>query len=230
MTGARVLVVDDDPSILRLVRRSLEAADMRVEALPAGAKVAAVVREFRPEVILLDLVLPDGDGADICRDLRGAGSDIPIIVLSAVGDERRKVEALDAGADDYVTKPFSVEELKARVRVALRRSAQQARQPLVVAGPIQIDLVGHSVTVDGAAVHLTPKEFELCRILAVNQGRVLTQRHLLAEVWGDAYVEDTHVLRTFIHQLRAKLRAASEEAAAMLVNDPGVGYRLEPKS
>ncbi|HEX6032012.1 MAG TPA: response regulator transcription factor, partial [Tepidiformaceae bacterium] len=184
MSGARVLVVDDDPSILKLVRRSLEAAGYRVEGVADGGRAVAKVQEFRPEVVLLDLVLPNEDGVEICRRLRQTGSGVPIIVLSAVGDEQRKIEALDAGADDYVTKPFSIEELKARVRVALRRHAGQAADTVVEAGPIRIDLVGHAVTAGGVAVHLTPREFELCRLLVTNQGRVLTQRQLLTAVWG----------------------------------------------
>lgn len=229
MTGARVLVVDDDPAILRAVRRSLEASGLRVEALEGGSRFRATVHDFRPEVILLDLVLPDADGVELCKELRGYGSDVPVIVLSAVGDERRKIEALDAGADDYVTKPFSMDEVKARLRVALRRSARQAADTAIEAGPVRIDLLAHTVTVEGVPVRLTPREFELCRLLVVNQGRVLTQRQILAAVWGAEYVEENHILRTFIHQLRGKLGAISAEAAAMVVNDPGVGYRFEVK-
>jgi two-component system, OmpR family, KDP operon response regulator KdpE len=183
------------------------------------------VREFHPDVVLLDLVLPDLDGIAVTRAVR-ARSEVPIILLSAVGDERSKVAALDEGADDYLTKPFGMEELLARVRVALRRRAGDSREPVLRSGPIAMDLATRAVTVGGAAVHLTPKEFELCRLLLRQEGRVLTQRYILAEVWGPEYVDDGHILRTFVHQLRTKLEAAQAGAGTLIVNDPGVGYRL----
>jgi two-component system KDP operon response regulator KdpE len=225
VSGARVLVVDDDPGIVRAVRRALDARGYATAAAADAAAVPAALRDHRPDLILLDLVLPDGDGIDVCRAIR-ATSDVPIIVLSAVGDDRRKVAALDEGADDYLVKPFSMDELLARVRVALRRRAGLSRNTLLVARPLALDLERHSVTVDGTPVHLTPTEYELLRELAQAQGRLLTQRTLLARVWGAEYVDDAHILRTFIHQLRTKLGAVSPGAAAMIVNDPGVGYRL----
>lgn len=224
MKGARILVVDDDPAILRVVRRSLESVGYDVEALAAGSGVVQRASEFMPDVILLDLVLPDADGIDLARRLRDSRAGI--IVLSAVGDDRKKVEALDAGADDYLTKPFSVDELMARIRVVLRHQARSAAEPVVEAGPIRINLATREVSVDGSELHLTPKEFELLRRLTVNAGRVLTQRMLLTEVWGAEYVDDAHILRTFIYQLRSKLDAAQGGAGSMLLTEPGVGYRL----
>ncbi len=226
MSGARILVVDDDPAILRAVSRTLEGHGYAVSTLGAGAGVERTVVEFRPEVILLDLVLPDANGIDLCRTIR-SGHTTPIIVLSAIGDDAKKVEALDEGADDYLTKPFSLDELLARIRVALRRNAGAAREPVLSAGPLRLDLASHAVTVDGTPVHLTPREFELCRLLLQEQGRVLTQRMILARVWGPEYSDDGHILRTFVHQLRTKLGAVSPGAAGLIVNDPGVGYRLQ---
>lgn len=229
MKGARVLVVDDDPAILRVVRRSLEAAGYHVETLDRGGGVCDHATGFGPDVILLDLVLPDADGIDLCRRLRGRKSSI--IVLSAIGDDRKKVEALDEGADDYLTKPFSVDELLARIRVALRHQAGAEAAPVLEAGPLRIDLGSRGVTVDGATVRLTPKEFDLLRQLARHPGRVLTQRMLLTEVWGPEYLDDSHILRTFVHQLRSKLDQALPGAGAMIVTEPSVGYRLvEPRS
>ncbi len=225
MSGARILVVDDDPAILRAVRRSLQAHDYEVRALDAGGQVASTVAVFRPDIILLDLVLPDLDGIEVCRAIRGE-TEAAIIVLSAIGDETKKVQALDEGADDYVTKPFGMDELLARIRVALRRQGSNPTEPVIEAGPIRLRLDTREVTVEGQTIHLTPTEFDLLRLLLEQQGRVLTQRLILARVWGPEYVDDSHILRTFIHQLRQKLGAVSPEAADLLVTDPGVGYRL----
>ena len=225
MSGARILVVDDDPAILRAVRRSLEAHDFEVAAVDSGGAVASAVAAFRPDVILLDLVLPDLDGIEVCRGIRDKTS-ASIIVLSAIGDESKKVQALDEGADDYVTKPFGMEELLARVRVGLRRRAANPVEPVLEAGPIRMRIDSREVTVDGRAVRLTPTEFALLRLLVEEQGRVLTQRLILSRVWGPEYVEDAHILRTFVHQLRQKVGAVSVDAADSIVTDPGVGYRL----
>ncbi len=225
MSGARILVVDDDPAILRSVRRALDAHGYRVETRDRAAAVVPTLRDFRPEVVLLDLVLPDGDGIGICRDIRFVDP-VPIIVLSAVGDDRRKVQALDEGADDYLTKPFSMDELLARIRVALRRTAGQAKETLLRAGPVDLNVATHEVAVAGIPVHLTPREFDLMRLLLQEQARVLTQRMILARVWGPEYVDDAHILRTFVHQLRGKLDAARKGAGGLIVNDPGVGYRI----
>ncbi|MGE0598848.1 MAG: response regulator [Dehalococcoidia bacterium] len=224
MKGARVLLVDDDPAILRVVRRALEASGYDIEAHDRAFGVVERAAAWNPDVILLDLVLPDGSGIDLIPGLRNGRASI--IVLSAVGDDRKKVEALDAGADDYLTKPFSVEELLARVRVALRHQAHAEVEPVLALGRIRLDLASRLVTVSDEPVRLTPKEFELLRILALNVGRVLTQRMLLAQVWGPEYVDDAHILRTFVYQLRSKLDAALAGTGAMIVTDPAVGYRL----
>ena len=226
MSGARILVVDDDPAIVRSVRRALEARDYSVRTLSDGLEVLPMLREFRPEAILLDLVLPGADGIAVCRMVR-AESTVPILLLSAIGDDAKKVEALDEGADDYVTKPFSMAELLARLRVHLRRTAGVARGTELVAGPLSLNIASHGITVAGVPVHLTPKEFDLCLLLLSEQGRVLTQRTILSRVWGPEYINDAHILRTFVHQLRTKLGAVSPTAAALIVNDPGVGYRIQ---
>lgn len=191
MSGARILIVDDDRAILTAVRRALEARSYDVELLERAEPIAAAVARFRPDVLLLDLVLPDGDGIEICRTLR-RGTNAAIILLSAVGDESKKVEALDAGAEDYVTKPFGMEELLARVRVALRRRAASPGERVLCAGPIRLDLEAREVSAGGVPVHLTPTEFDLLRLFLIEQGRVLTQRLILERVWGPEYVEDRH--------------------------------------
>lgn len=226
MSGARILIVDDDPAILRAVQRYLEANDFDVATLAAAAGLDAAIARHRPDALLLDLVLPDGYGTDICRELRAGGFLQPIIVLSAVGDEQHKVRALEEGADDYLTKPFGMAELIARLRAALRRSAGLAREPILRAGPLALDLASRALQVDTTPVRLTPKEFDLLRLLLIHQGRLLTQRQILAQVWGAEYVDDSHILRTLVHQLRRKLAAASPAAALLIVNDPGIGYRL----
>lgn len=229
MSGARVLVVDDDPAILRAVRHALEGQGYQVRALAEGSGVLEAMRHHPPDVILLDLALPDVDGLTICRAVREESA-VPIIVLSAIGDDETKVAALDLGADDYLTKPFSIQELTARIRVALRRSAGGTSGARVAAGPIAIDLERREVTVGGAAVHLTPKEFQLCRLLVQHEGKLLTGRHILGAVWGPEYADDGHILRTFVHQLRTKFEAAAPGSSSLIVNDPGVGYRLVAKS
>ncbi len=225
MSGARVLVVDDDPAIVRAVRRALEGHGYSVRTGHTGVEAVELARTFRPEIVLLDLVLPDMDGIAVTREIR-AGSEAAILVLSAIGDDRKKVEALDEGADDYITKPFSMDELLARVRVALRRSAGRAAAPVLEAGGVRLDLGSHNATVEGEPVHLTPKEFDLCRLLLEYEGRILTQRYLLAQVWGAEYADDAHILRTFVHQLRGKLGPAG----SAILTDPGVGYRFVAKS
>lgn len=229
MTGPRLLVIDDDPAILLAVRRGLEGRGYRVDQLSEGAEVLATIRRAHPDAVLLDLVLPDADGIDLCRAIR-AESTIPIIVLSAFGDDPRKVLALDEGADDYVVKPFSMAELEARIRAALRRTTASG-SALLTAGSMVLDITKRRVSVLGEEIHLTPREYDLLKVLLSEPGRVLTQRHLLSAIWGPEYQDDTHILRTFIHQLRAKLSAIDPRAAALIVNDPGVGYRIDaPKS
>lgn len=224
MSGARILVVDDDPAILRAVRAGLHAHGFEVHTLSEGRELVEATVRLRPEIIILDLLLPDADGIELCRGVRKHSS-VPIIVLSAVGDDAKKVEALNEGADDYVTKPFSMSELLARINVSLRRQANLAVSTVLSAGDIRLDVAGHTVTVAGHDLHLTPHEFELLRLLVQNQGRVMTRRHILAQVWGAEYVDDAHILRTFVHQLRAKLGPSAAEA---ILTEPGVGYRFDP--
>lgn len=226
MSGARILVVDDDPAILKAVDKGLRGAGFDVTGVSTAQAVVAEYLRFRPDVVILDLVLPDGDGISLCAEIRKHGS-TPVIVLSAIGDDERKVEALNTGADDYLVKPFSMAELQARINVAIRRSTPQASTRLSFEG-IDLDLLSRRVTAGGLEVRLTPTEFELLRMLLAFPGRVFTQRHLLATVWGPEYQDDAHILRTFVHQLRAKLSTAAPGMGAVIVNDPGIGYRIEP--
>ena len=217
--GPRVLVCDDEPQILRALRVVLREADF--EAVPAATGEEALDRAATrpPDAAIVDLVLPDLDGIEVCRRLR-EWSQMPIIVLSAVGSEAEKVRALEAGADDYVTKPFGPRELVARLHAALRRSRGAADEPTIRSDRLEIDLAARMVRVDGDEVHLTPIEFDLLRTLARQRGRLLTHRALLVEVWGPEYANDTAVLRTHIANL---LRKIGHEH---IRTDPGVGYRL----
>ena len=220
----RVLICDDEAQILRALRVIL--GDAGFEVIPAltaqEALDAAAVR--RPEAAIIDLVLPDGDGVEVCRSIR-EWSEIPILVLSAVGDEREKVRALEAGADDYVTKPFGPDELVARLRAALRRVAPEPEEPVVTVGEVEIDLAGRRVTRAGEEVHLTPTEFELLRLLVRNRGRLLTHRTLLKDVWGPGFQDDTQVLRVHIANLRRKIEPEPGKPS-LIRTDPGVGYRF----
>ncbi|HEY1592006.1 MAG TPA: response regulator [Solirubrobacteraceae bacterium] len=222
--GTRVLVVDDEPEIVRGLRIVLRNAGYSVEAASTKAEALASVATRPPEALVLDLVLPDGDGVSVCKDVR-RWSRLPILVLSAVGDEREKVRALDAGADDYVTKPFGTEELLARLRAVLRRSPDSAQSSRVEIGELVIDLEDRSVKSEGNEVHLTPIEFDLLRILARHPGRLVTHRQLLQEVWGPQYVGESHYLRVHIAHVRAKLEP-DPSRPRYLITEPGVGYRL----
>jgi two-component system KDP operon response regulator KdpE len=226
--GALVLVIEDEPQMRRFLRTALGAQDYRVvEAETAHEGLAAVTTQ-NPEVILLDLGLPDGDGIELARQVR-EWSRVPIIVISARGREGDKVAALDAGADDYLTKPFGVEELLARIRVALRHAAQagpEAASEVITIGPLRIDQARREVNVDGREVHLTPLEFRLLGLLARNAGRVMTHRQILREVWGPPYANQTHYLRVFMAQLRRKVEA-DPARPRLLVTEPGVGYRMK---
>ena len=221
----RVLVCDDEVQILRALRIILRDAGFEVITAATAQEALDAASLKGPHAAILDLILPDGDGVEVCRSIR-EWSEMPIIVLSAVGEEAQKVRALDAGADDYVTKPFGPEELIARLNAALRRAGDDGGgQPLLHAGGLELDQQAHRVTRDGAEVHLTPIEFELLRVLMRERGRLLTHRVLLSEVWGHAYEQDTQVLRVHIANLRRKVE---EDPASPrhILTDPGIGYRF----
>jgi two-component system, OmpR family, KDP operon response regulator KdpE len=222
----RVLVVDDELQILRALRVVLREAGFEVIAAQSAPEALDLAAVKAPRAAIVDLVLPGGDGVEVTRSLR-EWSEMPILVLSAVGEEEQKVRALEAGADDYITKPFGTRELVARLRASLRRSERAAgeEQPTIVAEGLEIDLAAHAVRRDGEPVHLTPIEFELLRVLAQNRGRLMTHKALLAEVWGPGYVDDMQALRTHIARLRGKIEPRGERPRFILT-DPGVGYRF----
>jgi|SRR5436305_11803282 len=224
MSGSRVLVVDDEPQIVRGLKIILRSAGYEVESAETKSHALALLASRPPDVLVLDLVLPDGGGVEVCEEVRG-WSRLPILVLSAVGDEREKVRALDAGADDYITKPFGTDELLARLRAVLRRSLQAGGNPSVEIGDITIDLADRRVSRGEEEVHLTPIEFELLRVLAQHLGRLVTHRQLLREVWGPEYGRETHYLRVHVAHIRAKLEDDASRPQ-LLVTEPGVGYRL----
>ncbi|HEY7830154.1 MAG TPA: response regulator transcription factor [Solirubrobacteraceae bacterium] len=218
----RILVVDDESQILRALRVVLREAGF--EVVPAETAKEALDRAAvrPPQAAIVDLVLPDGDGIEVTRRLR-EWSDMPILVLSAIGEEEQKVRALEAGADDYITKPFGARELVARLQAALRR-AGRGEEPAVTVEGLEIDLAARTVKREGEPIHLTPIEFDLLRVLVRNRGRLLTHRALLSEVWGPEYVDDIQPLRTHIARLRAKIEP--EGRPKYIVTDPGVGYRF----
>jgi two-component system KDP operon response regulator KdpE len=219
----RILVCDDEPQILRALKVILREAGY--DAVPAETAEEALDRAAvsPPDAAILDLVLPDGDGVDVCRQIR-SWSQMPIIVLSAVGDEDAKVRALEAGADDYVTKPFGARELIARLGAALRRVGTEPDEPRITAEGLELDLAARTVLRDGAEVHLTPIELRLLETLARNRGRLMTHRSLLVEVWGPEYADDVTVLRGHIANLRRKIEPA--EGHRYIRTDPGIGYRF----
>jgi two-component system, OmpR family, KDP operon response regulator KdpE len=220
----RILVVDDEPPIRRLLKTALTAQSWRVEEAPDGPEALEFLRRNKVDLIVLDLGLPQMDGLDVIRRLRDGGDLTPIVVLSSRDDEKGKVAALDLGADDYVTKPFGVEELAARIRAALRhRLQQEGEKPLFRSGPLTVDLVRRIVTVAGAAVKLTPREYDLLRLLVSHAGKVLTHKFLLREVWGGE--SDVQYLRIYVRTLRQKLEADPEQPA-LILTEQGVGYRL----
>jgi two-component system KDP operon response regulator KdpE len=223
MSGARVLVVDDEPQILRALETTLRGAGYAVETATTAGEALARAAARPPEAVILDLVLPDGSGVDVCRELRG-WFQAPIVVLSVVAEEHEKVEALDAGADDYVTKPFGVDELLARLRAALRR-AGPSTEPVIEVGELVIDLERRLVHRAGEPVQLTPHEFDLLRLLAQHEGKLLTHRMILREVWGPAYQNESHYLHVYVSQLRRKLEA-DPARPRYLRTEPGAGYRL----
>jgi len=221
-----VLVIDDEPQILRALRTILTAKHFRVSVASRGEEGLALAAAESPDVIILDLSMPDMDGVEVCSRLR-EWTQVPIIVLSVRESERDKVMALDSGADDYLTKPFGIEELLARIRVALRHSIQTmgSKKAIITAGQLNIDLVQHIVTRDGVEVKLTATEFKLLAYLAANAGRVLTHRAILAAVWDPADIDRVEYLRVYIRQLRKKLEDDPEHPRFIL-NEPGIGYRF----
>ena len=223
MNGARVLVVDDEPQILRALEITLRREGYEVDTARTAGEALSAAAARPPEAVILDLLLPDGRGTDVCRELR-EWSQAPILVLSAVEDEAEKVAALDAGADDYVTKPFSVEELLARLRAALRRSTPQ-RETVLRIGALELDLEKRLVTVDGKAISLTPTEYELLRLLAENEGKLLTHPMILQRVWGPAYGRESNYLHVYVSHLRRKIEPDPTRPRYILT-EPGVGYRL----
>lgn len=221
---SRILVVDDEPQILRALRVVLRDEGYEVVPAETGAQALDRAAVRPPEAAIVDLMLPDIDGVEVTRQLR-QWSEMPILVLSAVGEEEQKVRALQAGADDYITKPFGSRELVARLQAALRRVQRGEEQPTIQAGELEIDLAARVVRLTGASVHLTPIEFDLLRVLARNRGRLMTHRDLLREVWGPEYVDDVQPLRTHIARLRGKIEPDGA-AQRYVVTEPGVGYRF----
>jgi two-component system, OmpR family, KDP operon response regulator KdpE len=224
VTSPRVLVVDDERHIVRALKIILRSAGYNVEAAESKEQALASLAARPPDALVLDLVLPDGQGVEVCQDVR-RWSQLPIVVLSAVGDEREKVRALDAGADDYITKPFGTDELLARLRAVLRRSSDAGGSPRLQIGELTIDLADRRVLRAGTEVHLTRIEFELLSVLAQHRGRLVTHRQLLNEVWGPEYGDETHYLRVHVAHIRAKLER-DPSRPQYLITEPGIGYRL----
>ncbi len=227
MTEARhILVVDDEPQITRVLRTTLSTHGYELRVANDGDAALDVMKDWTPDLVITDLSMPNMTGIELCRRIR-TRSQIPIIVLSVKGEERTKIEALDSGADDYITKPFSMNELLARVRAQLRRApAIQSGVTSIEAGDFKIDLEAHSVGIRGKEVHLTPKEFELLAYLASHPGKVITHRALLNAVWGGQSVHQPEYLRVFIGQLRKKIE--TEDSPRYIITEPWIGYRFDP--
>ena len=223
MSGTRILVVDDELQIVRALQMKLKSEGYEVETAGSAAEALAAAAARPPAAIILDVLLPDGHGTEVCRELRQWLS-APILVLSAVGDENEKIAALDAGADDYVTKPFSVDELLARLRAALRRTSP-SREAVLEIGALRVDLERRLVMMDGRPVSLTPTEYDLLRLLARNEGKLLTHPAILREVWGPAYREESNYLHVYVSQLRRKLEP-DPARPRYLLTVASVGYRL----
>jgi two-component system KDP operon response regulator KdpE len=221
----RVLVVDDESQILRALKVVLREAGFHAVPAETASEALDLAAVRPPEAAIIDLVLPDLDGVELTRRLR-EWSEMAILVLSAVGEEEQKVRALEAGADDYITKPFGTRELVARLNAALRRAGGGEEEPSIELEGLEIDLAARVVRRDGAPVHLTPIEFDLLRTLVRNRGRLMTHRRLLIDVWGPEYVDDMQPLRTHIARLRAKIEPEDVAAPRYIVTDPGVGYRF----
>jgi two-component system KDP operon response regulator KdpE len=225
MSPTRVLVVDDEPQIVRALRINLRARGYEVDAAPDGRTALELAARRHPDVVVLDLGLPDMDGVEVIRGLRGWLS-VPIIVLSARYASDEKVASLDAGADDYVTKPFGMDELLARLRAAVRRAAPTAEAAIVETSAFTVDLAAKKVQRDGADVRLTPTEWHVLEVLVRNAGRLVSQQQLLREVWGPAYENETNYLRVYLAQLRRKLEPDPSHPLH-LITEPGMGYRFE---
>ena len=226
---ARILVVDDEAQLTRVLRTGLKSRGYDVRTAPDGMTALETFNEWQPDLVITDLAMPRMDGLELCRQLREV-SQIPIIVLSAKGEEKTKIDALDLGADDFITKPFGIDELFARVRAALRRapfSLPTQTTKVLEAGAFRADLESRHVTVDGHEVHLTPKEFDLMTYFMTNPGKVLTHRTLLKAVWGGNYVDQNEYLRVFVGQLRKKVEPEGSKPRYILT-EPWVGYRFEP--
>jgi two-component system, OmpR family, KDP operon response regulator KdpE len=223
MSQGLILVVDDEPQILRALTTNLRGAGYEVVRAATAEEALAAAAARLPDAIVLDLVLPDGSGVDVCRELR-TWSAVPIVILSAVGEEGQKVEALDAGADDYVTKPFGMGELLARLRAAMRRAAPQGGESMSVGGLV-VDFDRHLVTVDGNPVQVSRIEFDLLSLFVRNEGKLLTHRAILREVWGPAYQIESHYLHVYISKLRRKIEPDPHHPV-YLITEPGAGYRL----
>jgi two-component system KDP operon response regulator KdpE len=223
-----ILVVDDEPQITRVLRTSLSAQGYEIRVANDGETALEIVKDFAPDVVITDLAMPNMNGIELCRQLRKV-SQVPILVLSVRGEERSKIEALDSGADDYITKPFSTGELLARIRAALRRSppGMPELKTKIEEGNFRIDLDAHSVAVAGREVHLTPKEFDVLVYMAQHPNKVLTHRAILNAVWGSTSVEQNEYLRVFVGQLRKKLEPETSSPKYILT-EPWVGYRFEP--
>jgi two-component system KDP operon response regulator KdpE len=221
----RVLVIDDEPSILRALRINLTARNYEVSTASDGTSGLAAVSRERPDAVILDLGLPDMDGTQVIHGVRG-WSATPIIVLSVWGAEHQKVAALDAGADDYVTKPFGMDELLARLRAAVRRAVPAPDEPVVTTQDFTVDLAAKRVTKDGTDVRLTPTEWQLLEILVRNRGRLITQKQLLRDVWGPSYGSESNYLRVYVAQLRRKLEPEPSRPRYLLT-EPGMGYRFQ---
>jgi len=221
---AKILVVEDEQEIRRFLRVSLGSHGYQLLEAATGASGVVSAADHQPDLLLLDLGLPDIDGIEVIVQVR-SWSSVPIIVLSARGQEEQKIAALDAGADDYLTKPFSVGELLARIRVALRHASQSDGEPVYEVGELSVDLARRLVAVRGSEVHLTPIEYRLLTVLVQNAGRVVTHRQLLKEVWGPGNASETHYVRVYMAQLRRKIEADPAQPCYLLT-EPGVGYRL----
>jgi two-component system KDP operon response regulator KdpE len=229
MGGPTILAIDDEPQVLEALSTILESRGYRLRTAPNGAMGLEAIAQERPDVVLLDLAMPGLNGTEVCRRLR-AFSRVPILVLSALSDEPQKVKALDAGADDYIAKPFGVEELLARIRAALRRAqAQRNDEAIVRSGGIELDQIARRVLVDDEEVHLTPTQYELLRVFMNNTDRVLTQRTLLVMVLGPEYDDAVDNLRTFVAQLRRKIER-DPSRPRRIVTEPGVGYRFRSET